>query len=329
MSALRLDRIRGVTVKDRTRGGLIGAGLGLALAAASLAGFWLLTDRAEGGGVCSQPCHVENIVLPFAIFGALGATIGFWIKRPAHLPVRPGPGKLAPAAAFEKVLRNTWQLGPLAATRRRAALTSLLGVVGRLSEYVGIRDGDAPTVVRASMGTVARARAGRRAGQPVGRPCASPRPAARGGDAARRDGRASELERRIGLQMRTSSRRRRARLPRGSVVVEYVRGVAARVIDVARLERPDVRWTVMVINDPKTVNAFATPGGFLDVYRGLLESRQRRSQARGDNGPRRRDTSWPGTARATWSPRSDSTPRAAWRSAGMRHCWNAWPPGSA
>ena len=80
VSVVRLNRIRGVTVKDRTRGGLIGAGLGLALAAASLAGFWLLTDRGEGGSFCSQPCHVENIVLPFAILGAFGAMMGFWIS---------------------------------------------------------------------------------------------------------------------------------------------------------------------------------------------------------------------------------------------------------
>jgi predicted Zn-dependent protease len=31
-----------------------------------------------------------------------------------------------------------------------------------------------------------------------------------------------------------------------------------------------VKWQVRVIDDPKTVNAFATPGGFLYVYSGLL-----------------------------------------------------------
>src|SRR5262245_18502631 len=52
-------------------------------------------------------------------------------------------------------------------------------------------------------------------------------------------------------------------------VVGYVRDVAGRVIAYAKKDRPQVTWTVQVIDDPKTVNAFATPGGFLYVYSGL------------------------------------------------------------
>lgn len=53
-------------------------------------------------------------------------------------------------------------------------------------------------------------------------------------------------------------------------VVSYVRAVANKVIAPAKRERPEVTWQVNVIDDPKTVNAFATPGGFLYVYTGLL-----------------------------------------------------------
>jgi len=54
------------------------------------------------------------------------------------------------------------------------------------------------------------------------------------------------------------------------VVVSYVRGVADKVIALGRRDRPEVSWQVNVIDDPKTVNAFATPGGYVYVYTGLL-----------------------------------------------------------
>ena len=53
-------------------------------------------------------------------------------------------------------------------------------------------------------------------------------------------------------------------------VVNYVRGVADKVIVFGKKDRPDVQWQVNVIDDPKTVNAFATPGGYLYVYSGLI-----------------------------------------------------------
>ena len=79
LGVIRLDRIRGVTVKDRGRGALIGGGIGVAAEALGLFAFWLLTDRGEGAGLCSR-CQVDRIVVPFAIFGAIGATIGVWIS---------------------------------------------------------------------------------------------------------------------------------------------------------------------------------------------------------------------------------------------------------
>ena len=82
----------------------------------------------------------------------------------------------------------------------------------------------------------------------------------------------SDLERRLGLQFKNELETKKGVVYlEDEVVVEYVRAVAARVIDVARRERPDVQWNVMVINDWRIVNAMATPGGFLYVYRGLLE----------------------------------------------------------
>ncbi len=55
-----------------------------------------------------------------------------------------------------------------------------------------------------------------------------------------------------------------------AAVVGYVRGVADKVIAFGKKDRPEVQWQVNVIDDPKTVNAFATPGGYLYVYSGLI-----------------------------------------------------------
>lgn len=50
----------------------------------------------------------------------------------------------------------------------------------------------------------------------------------------------------------------------------YVLGLAEKVVALGRMERPEFSWKVEVINDPTQVNAFATPGGYLYVFTGLL-----------------------------------------------------------
>jgi predicted Zn-dependent protease len=64
-------------------------------------------------------------------------------------------------------------------------------------------------------------------------------------------------------------------------VVSYVRDVAGRVIAIGKRDRPDVKWEVNVIDDPKTVNAFATPGGYLYVYSGLIAAADDEAQLAG------------------------------------------------
>lgn len=49
----------------------------------------------------------------------------------------------------------------------------------------------------------------------------------------------------------------------------YVEGLVALLIPHADKDRPS-KWHVYVIDDPKTVNAFATPGAQIYVYTGLL-----------------------------------------------------------
>jgi len=53
-------------------------------------------------------------------------------------------------------------------------------------------------------------------------------------------------------------------------VTGYVESVAGKIFDLARRDRSGVAFHVHVIDDAKTVNAFASPGGHVYVYSGLL-----------------------------------------------------------
>ncbi|MDE0961627.1 MAG: M48 family metallopeptidase [Candidatus Latescibacteria bacterium] len=50
----------------------------------------------------------------------------------------------------------------------------------------------------------------------------------------------------------------------------YIQRVATPLIKNALQDRPNIEYNIKVIDDPKQINAFAVPGGFLYVYSGLL-----------------------------------------------------------
>jgi predicted Zn-dependent protease len=88
-----------------------------------------------------------------------------------------------------------------------------------------------------------------------------------------------DQENQIGLQLKNDLDTKEGVVYlRDPTVVEYVRGVANNVIQFGRRDRPEVTWQVFVIDDSNTVNAFATPGGYLYVYRGLLEAAQNEAE---------------------------------------------------
>jgi predicted Zn-dependent protease len=92
----------------------------------------------------------------------------------------------------------------------------------------------------------------------------------------------SDQENQIGLQVKGELEQKQGvRYYDDPTVVEYVRTVAAKMIASGQKERPDVHWQVNVIDDPKTVNAFATPGGYLYVYSGLLAAADNEAQLAG------------------------------------------------
>lgn len=80
-----------------------------------------------------------------------------------------------------------------------------------------------------------------------------------------------EQEEEIGKQVKQElEQKEKVKYVQDPAVVEYVRQLSEPIIRQANKDRPGVKWKINVIDDPKTVNAFATPGGYLYVYTGLI-----------------------------------------------------------
>ena len=55
-------------------------------------------------------------------------------------------------------------------------------------------------------------------------------------------------------------------------IYSYVRGITQKILNSGKVEhKDDFAWEVRIINDDKTLNAFATPGGYIYVYTGLIK----------------------------------------------------------
>jgi len=82
-----------------------------------------------------------------------------------------------------------------------------------------------------------------------------------------------EQEKQIGEQVKTElETKEHVKYVDDPTVVGFVKSVTDKILPLAEKDRPGVAWQVKVIDDPKTVNAFATPGGYLYVYSGLLQA---------------------------------------------------------
>src|SRR5512138_2765801 len=81
-----------------------------------------------------------------------------------------------------------------------------------------------------------------------------------------------EQAKQVGLQVQAELEKQGIQFVNDPTVDAWVAKVAEPLFAVAREARPDLKdWRVHVINDPKTVNAFATTGGDLYVYSGLIQ----------------------------------------------------------
>src|SRR5512133_1356920 len=80
-----------------------------------------------------------------------------------------------------------------------------------------------------------------------------------------------EQAKQVGLQVQSELEKQGVQFVSDPTVDGWVAKVAEPLFAVARKARPDLtEWRVHVIDDPKTVNAFATTGGDLYVYSGLV-----------------------------------------------------------
>lgn len=74
----------------------------------------------------------------------------------------------------------------------------------------------------------------------------------------------------LGFQVHEELKKENTKFLENPDVGFYVSGLVQKLLPLASADRPNVKWQYFVIDDPKTVNAFATPGGRIYVYTGLL-----------------------------------------------------------
>lgn len=91
-----------------------------------------------------------------------------------------------------------------------------------------------------------------------------------------------EDERHLGQQLRGELEKEPGfRYLQDPAINAEVQRVAAPVLEAAKKARPGVEWDLRVIDAPDKVNAFATPGGELYVYSGLLAAVNSESELAG------------------------------------------------
>ena len=55
-------------------------------------------------------------------------------------------------------------------------------------------------------------------------------------------------------------------------IYKYIRGLTDKILNTGQVaHRNDFAWEVKIIDDPETLNAFCTPGGYIYVYTGLIK----------------------------------------------------------
>jgi beta-barrel assembly-enhancing protease len=56
------------------------------------------------------------------------------------------------------------------------------------------------------------------------------------------------------------------------IVYQYVRSIGDKILQSGKVTNKDVfPWTIYIIHDDETINAFAAPGGFIYIYTGLIK----------------------------------------------------------
>ena len=90
-----------------------------------------------------------------------------------------------------------------------------------------------------------------------------------------------EQEAQLGLQVHQELQKEQVKFSTNQTVIAYVDGIARRMIPAPDRDRPKVGWKLFVIDEGKTANAFATPGGRIYVYSGLLLAARNEAEVAG------------------------------------------------
>ncbi len=78
-----------------------------------------------------------------------------------------------------------------------------------------------------------------------------------------------ETEIKLGRELAAQIESQQRLLP-DDAIQQYVIDIALPLLRASRVDRSDLRYRIAVLDDPKQVNAFALPGGFIYLYSGLL-----------------------------------------------------------
>jgi predicted Zn-dependent protease len=90
-----------------------------------------------------------------------------------------------------------------------------------------------------------------------------------------------EDEARLGAQLHDDLLKENTKLLNDPEVTGYLQGITRPIFEQAKRDRPGLSWTLYVIDDPETLNAFSAPGGGLYVYSGLLAAAHNDSEVAG------------------------------------------------
>lgn len=91
-----------------------------------------------------------------------------------------------------------------------------------------------------------------------------------------------EQEEQIGKQVKQElEQKEKIKYVTDPVVTGYIQKITTKITQQANRDRAGVKWKVHVIDDDKMVNAFATPGGYLYVYSGLILAAENEAELAG------------------------------------------------
>jgi predicted Zn-dependent protease len=88
-------------------------------------------------------------------------------------------------------------------------------------------------------------------------------------------------EAQLGAQLHDELLKKNTKMLNDPDVTGYLQGITQPIFAQAKRDRPGVNWTLYVVDDPNTMNAFSAPGGGLYVYSGLLAAAHNDSEVAG------------------------------------------------